>query len=97
MNFNNFLKKFSKKYVIVTLIFAAVIVVFDQNNVFEQMKTRDKKRRVEAEEKDLTIENEKLNQEKEKINTNPQYIEKTGREKHLMRREDEDAYIFEER
>lgn len=97
MNFKNFLKKFSNKYVIVTLIFAAVIVVFDQNNVFEQMKTRDKKRRVEAEENRLKNENNELNQKKEKTNTDPQYIEKTGREKYLMRSEDENVYFFEER
>ena len=35
MSFKGFLKKLSNKYVIATLIFAALIVFIDQYNVFE--------------------------------------------------------------
>ena len=49
MSFKEVLKKFSNKYVIATLIFAALIVFIDQYNVFEQGRSYRKLRKVKKE------------------------------------------------
>ena len=49
MSFKDVLRKLSNKYVIATLIFAALIVFIDQYNVFEQGKSYRKLRKMKKE------------------------------------------------
>lgn len=97
MNFKGVLKKFSNKYVIVTLIFAAVILFIDPNNVFKQVETNRKMRKGKQELKDLTEKTDEIIQEKERLENDTVSIEELAREVHGMQRENEVRYIIEKK
>ena len=95
MRFKEVLKKFSNKYVIATLIFAALIVFIDQYNVFEQGRSYRKLRKVKKEVKYYDAEIEKEMQTLNQLKTDTALLEKVAREQHLMKRDDEVVYILE--
>ncbi len=95
MSFKSFLKKFSNKYVIATLIFAALIVFIDQYNVFEQGRNYRKLRKVK---KDVEFYDAEIKKEKQTLNdlkNDTALLEKVAREQHLMKRDDEVVYVLE--
>ena len=95
MRFKEVLKKFSNKYVIATLIFAALIVFIDQYNVFEQGRSYRKLRKVKKEVKYYDAEIEKEMQTLNELKTDTALLEKVAREQHLMKRDDEVIYVLE--
>lgn len=95
MSFKGFLKKFSNKYVIATLIFAAVIVFIDQNNIFEQGRTVRKMRKGEQELEKLTRATQEKWQESYRLKNDTDYMEKVAREQYFTKRDNEDVYIME--
>ena len=95
MSFKEVLKKFSNKYVIATLIFAALIVFIDQYNVFEQGRSYRKLRKVTKEVKYYDAEIEKEMQTLNELKTDTALLEKVAREQHLMKRDDEVIYVLE--
>ena len=95
MSFKEVLKKFSNKYVIATLIFAALIVFIDQYNVFEQGRSYRKLRKVKKEVKYYDAEIEKEMQTLNELKTDTALLEKVAREQHLMKRDDEVVYVLE--
>lgn len=95
MRFKDVLKKFSNKYVIATLIFAALIVFIDQYNVFEQGRSYRKLRKVKKEVKYYDTEIEKEMKTLNELKTDTALMEKVAREQHLMKRDDEVVYVLE--
>lgn len=95
MSFKGFLKKLSNKYVIATLIFAALIVFIDQYNVFEQGRSYRKLRKVKKEVEYYDGEIEKSRQELNELKTDTAALEKVAREQHLMKRDDEVIYVLD--
>ena len=95
MSFKEVLKKFSNKYVIATLIFAALIVFIDQYNVFEQGRSYRKLRKVKKEVKYYDAEIEKEMQTLNQLKSDTALLEKVAREQHLMKRDDEVIYVLE--
>lgn len=95
MSFKEVLKKFSNKYVIATLIFAALIVFIDQYNVFEQGRSYRKLRKVKKEVKYYDNEIEKEMQTLNQLKSDTALLEKVAREQHLMKRDDEVIYVLE--
>lgn len=95
MSFKDVLKKLSNKYVIATLIFAALIVFIDQYNVFEQGRSYRKLRKVKKEVEYYDGEIEKSRQELNELKTDTAALEKVAREQHLMKRDDEVIYVLE--
>ncbi|MFA5619726.1 MAG: septum formation initiator family protein [Weeksellaceae bacterium] len=88
---------FLNKYLIVFVLFLVWMVFFDQNSYFIH-------RDLDKEIKELTQQEkyykEKLEQENEqilKMKTDPDALEKIAREKHYLRKENEDVFIVEER
>ena len=96
MSFKDVLKKIgNNKYVIVTLLFAAVIVFFDQYNVFEQGKSYRKVRKLNN---SINQVNKEIEQEKQTLNAlrnDSAYLEKVAREQHFMKRDDEVIYYLD--
>lgn len=96
MSFKDVLKKIgNKKYLIVTLLFAAVIVFFDQYNVFEQGKSYRKVRKLNN---SINQVNKEIEQEKQTLNAlrnDSAYLEKVAREQHFMKRDDEVIYYLD--
>ena len=95
MRFKEVLKKFSNKYVIATLIFAALIVFIDQYNVFEQGRSYRKLRKVKKEVKYYDSEIEKEMKTLNQLKSDTALLEKVAREQHLMKRDDEVIYVLE--
>ena len=95
MSFKDILKKFSNKYVIATLIFAAVIVFIDQYNIFEQGKSYRKLRKVKKQVEYYDHEIEKQEQTLHDLKKDSALLERVAREQHLMKRDDEVIYILE--
>ena len=85
----------TRKYIIVTLLFAAVIVFFDQYNIFEQGRSFRKCRKVdrEIEEVNTTIKEQK--QTLNALRNDSAYLEKVAREQHFMKRDDEVIYYLD--
>ena len=95
MSFKDILKKFSNKYVIATLIFAAVIVFIDQYNIFEQGKSYRKLRKVKKQVEYYDHEIKKQEQTLHDLKKDSALLERVAREQHLMKRDDEVIYILE--
>lgn len=86
---------FLNKYLIVTLIFVAWMVFFDQNSFFIH-KELDKE--VKSLTKEKKYYEEKLEKETiqiHKMNSNASEIERVAREKHFLKKEGEDVFIIE--
>ena len=97
MQFKGFLKKLTNKYIIATLIFAAIIVFFDQYNIFEQGKSYRKLRKVKKEVEYYNREIEKQEQELNDLKKDSTLLEKVAREQHKMKRDDEVIYILDKK
>lgn len=84
------------KYLIVTLLFGIWMFFFDQNSFFIH---RELDEQISELENDRKIYQEKLEKETlqiHQIKTNPNAIEKIAREKHYLKKENEDVFIIDE-
>ena len=95
MSFKDILKKLSNKYIIATLVFAAIIVFFDQYNIFEQGKSYRKLRKVKKQVEYYNQEIEKQEQTLHDLKKDSALLEKVAREQHMMKRDDEVIYILD--
>ena len=84
------------KYLITIVSFLVIIVFLDENSLIQRAKHR---REIQA----LTSEIEKYRKQYEadtetlkELMNNPEAIEKIAREKYLMKKPNEDVFIFEE-
>lgn len=96
MSFKEVFQVLSKRrYIIVTLLFAAVIVFFDQYNIFEQGRSFRKCRKVDRE---IEKVNTTIKEQKQTLNAlrnDSAYLEKVAREQHFMKRDDEVIYYLD--
>lgn len=97
MSFKDILKKITNKYVLATLIFAAVIVFFDQYNIFEQDKSYRKLRKVKKQVEYYDNEIQKQEQTLRDLKKDSALLEKVAREQHKMKRDDEVIYILDKK
>ena len=84
------------KYLITIALFGVVIVFLDENSLIQRAKHR---REIQA----LTAEIDKYRKQYEEdtetlkeLMSNPEAMEKVAREKYLMKKPNEDVFIFEE-
>ncbi len=85
------------KYVITLAIFGVIIIFLDENNLVKRYNNA-----MTIDEMETDIEQCKNNYHSNTmrlhmLETNPHYIEKIAREKYLMKRPNEDVFVFEER
>ena len=97
MSYKDILKKITNKYVLATLIFAAIIVFFDQYNIFEQGKSYRKLRKVKKQVEYYDNEIEKQEQTLRDLKKDSALLEKVAREQHKMKRDDEVIYILDKK
>jgi cell division protein FtsB len=88
----NFIRR--HKYAAITLLFAVFIIFIDENNLIRRLNQNQEigrlKREIGTYKKKYENETKQLNE----LITNPDKIEKIAREKYLMKKPDEDIYIF---
>ena len=81
------------KYMITVLIFIVVIGFLDENSLIQRVKHRSEMNsEIEKYRKQYEEDTEKLKE----LTTNPEALEKIAREKYLMKKPDEDIFVFEE-
>lgn len=84
------------RYFILTVSFAIWMIFFDQNSFFVHRELDKQIKLLEVDEQyyqeHFDKETEKLNQ----LNSNPAEIERIAREKHFLKKDDEDIFIIQQ-
>jgi cell division protein DivIC len=84
------------KYFLSTAGFIVWILFFDPRDVFTQIEHRRELKQLQTSKAWYQMQNTSLHAESEQLKTNPITIEKYGREKYLMKRENEDLFLIPE-
>jgi hypothetical protein len=89
-----FLKLLKNKYFLTVVGLAAWLLFFDKNDVFTQLELIEKCRKLEKEKLYYLseIENNRINLSE--LRNNKKSLERFSREKYLMKKDNEDVYVF---
>ncbi len=85
------------KYILTFLIFVFWLLLFDQNNLAERRKSTSEYNQL-LQEKEYYL--KKIDEDRKRINelkTNTDNLEKFAREQYLMKKDDEDIFIIEDK
>lgn len=83
------------KYLVVTLAFVVIIGVLDENSLMRRSMHKYEIATLKSEIERYTEQYNEDTRRLEELDNNPEMIEKIAREKYLMKRPDEDVYIYE--
>ena len=85
-----------RKYLITIVAFAVIIVFLDENSLLRRLgyerEISQLKEEIEKYRADYEENTKRLNE----LNSNPDAIEQIAREKYLMKKPNEDIYVFED-
>ena len=85
-----------RKYLITIVAFAVIIGFLDENSLFRRLgyerEISQLKEEIEKYRADYEENTKRLNE----LNSNPDAIEQVAREKYLMKKPNEDIYVFED-
>ena len=84
------------KYMITVLIFIVVIGFLDENSLIQRVKHRSEISALNGEIEKYRKQYEEDTEKLKELTTNPEALEKIAREKYLMKKPDEDIFVFEE-
>ena len=84
------------KYLITLLVFGVIIVVLDENSLIQRAKHREEIRELNEEIAKYRKQFEEDTRKLKELTDNPEALEKIAREKYLMKKPNEDIFIFEE-
>jgi cell division protein FtsB len=88
------LKVIKNRYLIATLAFLAFIGFFDQNNIINQYQLHQDLKELERERDYYIQEIKKDRKTTQELKTNLRNLETFGREKYLMKKDDEDVFVI---
>jgi cell division protein FtsB len=83
------------KYAITVVIFIVWLSFFDQNNFLVQYDFKKELRTLEQDKAFYLEEIKKTRTELNELTTNPVTLEKFAREKYLMKKDNEEIFVFE--
>ena len=85
-----------RKYLITVVAYAVIIGILDENSLFRRLgyerEISQLKEEIEKYRADYEENTKRLNE----LNSNPDAIEQVAREKYLMKKPNEDIYVFED-
>ena len=84
------------KYLITILAFLVIIVFLDDNSLIQRAKHREEIENLNAEIAKYRKQFDEDTQKLKELMSNPEAMEKVAREKSLMKKPNEDVFIFEE-
>ena len=84
------------KYLITVLIFIVVIGFLDENSLIQRIKHRNEISTLNSEIEEYQKQYEEDTEKLKELTTNPEALEKIAREKYLMKKPNEDIFVFEE-
>ena len=90
----NFFRRY--KYLVVTVIFLLIIGLLDENCLVRRASHKYQIAALKAEIERYQAQFEEDTRRLKELDNNPETIEKIARERYLMKRPDEDVFIFEE-
>jgi cell division protein DivIC len=88
------IKYLKNKYILSLLIFLIYMLFFDRNDVISQYTYRAKLNKLKNDKKYFTEEIEKIKKDMHELMSNPKSLEKFAREKYLMKKDDEEIFVF---
>lgn len=84
------------KYLITIAAFLVIIVFLDENSLIQRQKHQQEINTLKAEIERYRQQFEEDTRKLKELTNNPEAMEKIAREKYLMKRPNEDVFIFEE-
>lgn len=84
------------KYMFTVVVFLVVIIFLDDNSLIQRAKQRQEIQTLTAEIEKYRKQFEEDTRKLKELNENPDAMEKIAREKYLMKKPNEDVFIFEE-
>ena len=84
------------KYIITLIIFGIIIVFLDENSLIQRARHKDEIKTLKNEINKYRVQFEEDTERLKEITNNPEALEKIAREKYLMKKPNEDIFIFEE-
>ena len=84
------------KYLITIVAFLVIIVFLDENSLIQRAQHRQEIQTLNAEILKYRKQYEEDTKKLKELTTNPEALEKIAREKYLMKKPNEDIFIFEE-
>ena len=84
------------KYMITLLVFLVVIGFLDENSLIQRVKHRNEISTLNSEIEKYRKQYEEDTEKLKELTSNPEALEKIAREKYLMKKPNEDVYVFEQ-
>ena len=84
------------KYLITILVFGVIIVFLDENSLIQRAQHRQEINTLTSEIEKYRKQYEEDTRKLKELTDNPEALEKIAREKYLMKKPNEDVFIFEE-
>ena len=84
------------KYLITIVAFLVIIVFLDENSLIQRAKHQQEINTLNAEIEKYRKQYEEDTEKLKELTNNPEAMEKIAREKYLMKKPNEDIFIFEE-
>ena len=94
MNVWSYIRK--HKYLITIVAFLVIIVFLDENSLIQRAKHQQEIKTLETEIQKYRKQFEEDTEKLKELTSNPEALEKIAREKYLMKKPNEDIFIFEE-
>ena len=90
-------KFLGNKYALVSTVFIVWMLFFDRNDLITQVKQKNKLNQMKQDQLYFTEEIQKDMTMLKEMMSNPETLEKFAREKYLMKKKNEDVFVFVER
>ena len=95
--FKNIPAWLKNKYSLTLLVFAVWLVFFDHNDLFVQMERTRELKQLEKGRDYYTEQIQEMKKELSELDNDPASLEKAAREKYMMKKDNEDVFIIEEK
>ena len=94
---NNIPAWLKNKYSISLLVFVIWLVFFDHNDLFVQIERTCELKQLEKGKEYYTEQIQEMKKELSELDSDPASLEKAAREKYMMKKDNEDLFIIEEK
>src|SRR5690606_19323727 len=95
--FKNIPAWLKNKYSLSLLVFVVWLVFFDHNDLFVQMERTSELKQLEKGKEYYTEQIREMKKELSELNSDPASLEKAARERYMMKKDNEDLFIIEEK
>ena len=94
MNHHHITSFLKNKYLLAGSLFLVWMLFFNEKDLISEFKRKEKLQQLQQSEQQLNTTIQQTRQELGQLKTNAQTIEKYAREKYLMKKDNEDLFIF---